>query len=905
MVVRRRRPQHLLPTGLPSASAASTSSSSSDAETVTFPPPRHRKPSKLPIFLVIVIAIASHFLHSGHVATLHENHLSFALLSNRERELTFFSEMAFYYSFYKQIILSNSLSSGIHSLFNDTFTEYPSQLGCLNNSAGEHGYLPSLAVCSSPESGKTHPGINVLERFNIYPEVLLAALYRFARQWNLLSSQCFQVSLGDVDEVHAHAVPPQNFDLHENWVQANASLVEIGTGSSGYVLSCDGLREPPTFYVNVVYFLAGLTTLGLSLSGWLVANCGLPNPNLSQAMVSIWGAILPVFAFFFNHKEATRVQWTPPLRESFSYPFFVVQQTVLLWLLKDSQRTRSLRLLKCLLFILLLLAVQLPWQFTQFALLTQLASLLGAYAICLLSRTPHSTPLLRLFFAFLTRLEDLVFCQLIALLLCFCAQFGNQLLLLSAYFPLLIGSLAGIMWHRRRLDRAIRNNCTPWSRSRFGPLAHMVAMAACILLVSVAVAVITRLLLGGADDGAHIVDILRVKLLGPAYRTFHTQLYTCSEAFDFLPLRVLENVTSTGLLPGSLLAVLVSITVIVWPLVQRRSVVPDQSTQSSSERRHSLPQIQQVPAKDVSHLTTDFLSLFVVLQLAAFALLASMIMRLKLFFVPQLCLSLSILAQPRLFFGSHKLLRLFVSRTPKSPKRPSQRTASSSSPWPTRSFFFKVLRIHSIFIFFVLLSAIKGWQNVREEWGKTGEFSALSTETLLNWATSLPRRADNRPWVFSGPMPIMATLRLGLITSAGDIPGLPLNTKYAITNHPHYENELLRTRTLLAYSLTSRKPLVTIWSIYRYVLMADFVVVERGWCINPHAGPGCSSSELWDLLDPNFSSRGDSPCHYAFTPDLSPEDSVRVFNGYFRSVFLSLDQSLVVLEVARRPFVFA
>ncbi|VDM03806.1 unnamed protein product [Schistocephalus solidus] len=459
------------------------------------------------------------------------------------------------------------------------------------------------------------------------------------------------------------------------------------------------------------------------------------------------------------------------------------------------------------------------------------------------------------------------------------------------------------MWHRRRLDSAIRTHSPLWSRSRFGVLTHLVAMSACILLVSGVVAVCTRLLLGSADDGAHILDLLKVKLLGPTYKTFHTQLYTCSETFDFLPLRVLQELTSTGLLPGAVLAVLTSVLVIAWPLIQKkRSISSTQSTESSCERQGSLRQIQQLPAKDVSLLATDFLSLFVVLQLTAFALLAGLIMRLKLFFVPQLCLSLSILAQPRLFFGSYKLLRIFVSSASKSSKRLAHRAAS---PWPTRSFFFKIIRIHSIFLLFLLLSAIKGWQNLRDEWGKIGEFSAPSTETLLNWATALPARSDNRPWVFSGPMPIMATLRLGLISSSGEIPGVPTNSKFAITNHPHYENELLRTRTVLAYSLTSRKPLVTIWSIYRYILMADFVVVERGWCINPHAKRGCSSSENWDLQDPSFSNRGDSPCHYAFITKLSPEDSVRVFDGYFRPVFLSLDQSLVVLEVARRPFLFA
>lgn len=109
-----RRKRGIRPSSAASSFSISPSSSSSsdfnDNEITAMPqrqqraPPRLRRPSRLPanIFVVIIATIGA-FFHCCHVARLHENHLSFAYLSNAERELTFRSEMAFYYSFYKQV----------------------------------------------------------------------------------------------------------------------------------------------------------------------------------------------------------------------------------------------------------------------------------------------------------------------------------------------------------------------------------------------------------------------------------------------------------------------------------------------------------------------------------------------------------------------------------------------------------------------------------------------------------------------------------------------------------------------------------------------------------------------------------------------------------------------------------
>lgn len=162
----------------------------------------------------LLLAALVGYLHWYHLSQLFENDRHFSHLSNLEKEMAFRTEMGLYYSYYKIIIEAPSFLDGLHSIMNDRLTEYPLV-------------------------------INTLQRFNLYPEVVLASWYRVysgvMSYFGIPTKICWSINRGE-----------------------GLSPVE----------SCEGMGDPAYFYVTCVFTLNGLMMslffiYGVYLSGSL------------------------------------------------------------------------------------------------------------------------------------------------------------------------------------------------------------------------------------------------------------------------------------------------------------------------------------------------------------------------------------------------------------------------------------------------------------------------------------------------------------------------------------------------------------------------------------------------------------------------------------------------------------
>ncbi|KAM9257868.1 protein C-mannosyl-transferase DPY19L1 [Cariama cristata] len=619
------------------------------------------------IWLTLLLAAFAGVLHWYHITTLFENDRHFSHLSTLEREMAFRTEMGLYYSYFKIIIEAPSFWNGVWAIMNDRLTEYPLV-------------------------------INTLQRFNLYPEVVLASWYR--------------IYTATMDFL---GVPTKTC-----WT------VNRGKGLSP-VESCEGLGDPASFYVAVIFLLNGLMMSLFFIYGTYLSGSRL-------------GGLVTVMCFFFNHGECTRVMWTPPLRESFSYPFLVLQMLFLTYILRIPNINTGSLIALCVSNIFFML----PWQFAQFVLLTQIASL---FAVCIMGYIDSC------------KLQKILSAHMVSLVVCFILMFGNSMLLTSYYAASLV-VIWGILELSPKVLKSSRREVYIW-----------VIEGCAWLFGTVTLKYLTSLAFGIADD-AHIGNILKSKFIG--YKDFDTLMYTCAAEFDFMEKETPVRYTKTLLLP----VVLVVFGVIIQRAIEYLMWALSQAGQYEREERFNHGEL-------VYH----------ALQLLAYSVLAILIMRLKLFLTPHLCVMASLLCSKQLFGW------LFCKIQPKT------------------------------LVFAILaLMAIEGSANLQTQWNIMGEFSNLPQEELLEWI-KVNTRQDA---VFAGAMPTMASVKL--------------STLRPIVNHPHYEDAGLRARTKIVYSMYSRKPAKEV-KRELIKLGVNYYILEESLCVS-RKKPGCSMPEIWDVEDP-------------------------------------------------------
>ncbi|WAQ94958.1 D19L1-like protein [Mya arenaria] len=423
--------------------------------------------------------------------------------------------------------------------------------------------------------------INTLKRFNLYPEVVLAVGFRIYEGVNRAlqrpTKMCWNVNRGQ-------GLSP--------------------------VQSCEGLGEPSYFYVEHVFFLNGLMMSALFLFGTYLSG-------------SLFGGVLTVASFFFNHGEATRVQWTPPLRESFAYPFLVLQMFLVTHLL----RSQKCSYIHSVFIAMSTVMFMLPWQ---------LIAVFATYVLGYIGSRKMKVFLMGLWGGFLVS---------------YVLLFGNAMLLTSFFFSgMFIITLIVL------LEPAIE-------ALRIPPLIWIVQG-------------------GMLAVGTLGIKFAVAKLFNIADDNFHTMLYTCAAEFDFMEAELLSAEYTR------------------WTNRSEADIYIRKQTNRSKPN-----------AEIVYHL----------FQLAAFTIMAVIIMRLKLFWTPHLCLMTSLLAS-RQFFG------WLGSRE----------------------------RHYAMLAILVACMGIQGYSNLQTQWNIRGEFSNAPLEEMVEWI----KAKTTKNAVFAGPMPTMATVKL-------------------------------------------------------------------------------------------------------------------------------------------------
>ncbi|XP_052754448.1 probable C-mannosyltransferase DPY19L1 [Galleria mellonella] len=676
--------------------------------------------------LIVVLATGLGYTHYRYVSYLFENDRNFSYLSEMEREMSFRTEMGFYYSYYKTIVEERPFVAGISKLMYDRLVEYPKD-------------------------------VNAFNRFNIHPEVLIGSIYRY-----------FEPLLNTTAHRQCH-------------------MVDRGEGLAP-VESCVGIGQPIIFYLEAIWWLAGLTVAGLFLHATALSE-------------SILGGGVAVAQYFANHGECTRVQWAPNERENMAAPLLLLQAWLVSLQLRD-RRPRTTFQLQVSIFILNCLCL-LFWQFSQFIFLTQTAiffvmeqlRIIDVKSLCVFL---HSH-----------------FCGLhMAVLL----LQGNDMLkssLFASFF--LVVSAYCLFFSSLRVK--VQNRLDLLVEAWLVVLRIAIVVCASFYLKKV----ISDFL--EVQEDSHIWDILYSKFSD--YKTFHTLIYTCSEVFDFLPWSSIKNMLHSFLIPFALINILNVCNYWLCNALSasRKREMEDNRVKTEKDSQEDtddsgIENNAEIIKKEgtdkkvgtvddqsdagidnvvffLKHLNIDAAIFYNISQMAVYGVMAALVMRLKLLFTTQLCVLSSLLMSTKYYVLPKKYMKY----------------------------------LPLLWVVAVSPLAQDLIDNTSQEMSHIGEFSDIPQEELLEWI----KRETGSGAAFAGTMPVLATVMLAC--------------RRPIVAHPHYEHYEARERAYAVYKTYGR---FTPMELYQELnkLRATYLIIEHKYCYG-RSSKGCSFQDIWDVEWPS------------------------------------------------------
>ncbi|GAB6022522.1 hypothetical protein CHUAL_006629 [Chamberlinius hualienensis] len=640
---------------------------------------------------VVMLVIAACFV-AWYLEMLHENLFWFSSIKEVEREISFRTEQGLYYSYYKQLVNSEDFIQGVYNLRVDNITEH----------------------------GRT---INILQRFNVYQEVFLAAAYRF-------------------------------FDLKR------------------YV-------QPIFFYTKFVFVLQGFLAAGLYLTSWLLGR-------------SYFAGLLTLCLFIAHKNDASRVDYSIPLRECFSLPFVFCQMAAVTYYLKPSKWNNVSH--PIVIFVLTLLYT-VTWQFAQFISLLQSCSL---FILAVVDQIPQK------------KVITVLVIHWLALLVTWILHFGNPMLLTS-----LVVTFVPVAYIALKIKNKIPANGV--SQKIVLNFIILILTAAAILSLNY----ILKYLLGETSD-QHIFKFIKGKLGLENPRDFESRIYLCNEAFKFLDLESYRRLSASTMFPIYCILLFILLSRLAYRTLINWEHPSTYTIQEFDSQQGFAPYAYHT------------------VQTVLFAILGMTTRRMVCLWVPHMCLVTAAgVCSPVLW--------------------------SVLGLWCKKYVFIVRRLVTCILIAYFLMKIIPFVQQQMED---LNEFWDPDTVELMEWINTKTETTA----AFAGSMQLMATVKL--------CTGRP------ITNHPHFEDKLLRQRTIQIYQMYANQPPEYVHKILKQY-GASYIVLEDSQCLVSDYTL-CHIVDILDLNNGHIPEHGSKslgelvePKHLRFCEQIREDSSFAI---YFKPV---------------------